>query len=351
MSPRPPRLSVCIPAYNRAGVLPELLDSIVSQDHPSFGIVICEDASPERERIAEVVRSYQARHPGLITYVENERNLGYDGNLRRLVERADGDYCVFMGNDDVLAPGALAAIGDALSRSENVGVLVRSYAMFDGTPDRITQEFRYFPDERFFPAGPDAIVTCYRRSVVISGMVLHRGAALRWATDRFDGTLLYQLHLVGNILVEMNGLYTPRILALYRIGATPDFGNSESERGHFTPREQTPESSVHFMAGMLDIARQVEADRGVPVFARIRSDIGNYSYTVLHVQARRPKRVFAGYAYRIARQGFWRSPMFHAYFLSLLLLGPERVDRLIAFIKRKIGHAPRIGRVYGGRPT
>lgn len=346
-----PRLSVCIPAYNRAAVLPELLDSILGQDPPPFEIVICEDGSPERPQIADVVRRYQAAHPGRIELFENERNLGYDGNLRRLVERASGDYCVFMGNDDLMAPGSLGHIGDAISRNENVGVVVRSYAMFDGSPDRITQEFRYFPDERFFPAGADSIVTCYRRSVVISGMVLHREAALRWATDRFDGTLLYQLHLVGNILVEMNGLFTPRILALYRIGATPDFGNSESERGHFTPREQTPESSVHFMAGMLDIARQLERDRGVAVYGRIRSDIGNYSYTVLSIQATRPKRVFVRYAWQLARMGFGRSPMFHAYFLSLLLLGPKRVDRLIGFIKLRLGHTPAIGSVYKGRST
>ena len=51
----PVRLSVCIPAYNRADRLPELLDSIVTQDYPHYDVVICEGASPERERIRAVV--------------------------------------------------------------------------------------------------------------------------------------------------------------------------------------------------------------------------------------------------------------------------------------------------------
>jgi len=57
-----PKLSVCIPAYNRPEVLKPLLDSILSQDFASYEIVICEDKSPKRKEIAEIVRSYQLKH-------------------------------------------------------------------------------------------------------------------------------------------------------------------------------------------------------------------------------------------------------------------------------------------------
>lgn len=345
------RLSVCIPAYNRAAVLGELLESIATQDYRSFEIVVCEDLSPQRAQIQGVVRQFQSRYPGLIRYFENESNLGYDGNLRRLIERANGEYCVFMGNDDLMCSGALAHIGAALSRHANVGVVVRSYASFDERPDRINQEFRYFPEERLFPAGAGSIATCYRRSVVISGMVIHREAAQRWATDRFDGTLLYQLYLVANILADMNAVFLPHILALYRNGATPDFGNSEAERGKFVPKEQTPESSLHFMRGMLDIAAHVESTRGVPIFKPILADLGNYSYPVLAIQAGRPATVFIRYAWHLAGLGLGRSVMFYLYFLALLLLGPRQCDRLIRYAKKHVGHTPAIGNIYTGRST
>ena len=167
-------ISVCIPAYNRASVLPALLDSLITQEYPHFEIVICEDQSPEREKIRETVVRYQAAYPGLIRFFENETNLGYDGNLRRLIERASGRYCLFMGNDDLLCPGALRVVASALERHPNVGVVLRSYAAFDESPEKIVQEFRYFPEETFFPAGEGTIATVFRRSVVISGMVVHR---------------------------------------------------------------------------------------------------------------------------------------------------------------------------------
>ena len=179
-----PLLSVCILAYNRANLLPPLLDSILTQDYRNFEIVICEDRSRQRTDIARIAGEYTSRHPGYIRYFENEQTLGYDGNLRRLVECATGDYCMFMGNDDLVCPGALGAIAQAVEAHANVGVVLRSYAAFDDDPAQIVQEFRYFDRELVFPAGADSIGTVFRRSVVISGMVVKRAPALAVATDR-----------------------------------------------------------------------------------------------------------------------------------------------------------------------
>jgi len=53
-----PLISVCIPAYNRAGVLLALLDSILKQDFDDFDIVIAEYCSPERQALAANGREY-----------------------------------------------------------------------------------------------------------------------------------------------------------------------------------------------------------------------------------------------------------------------------------------------------
>lgn len=346
-----PRITVCVPAYNRPEVLPALLESILCQDYNRFEIVISEDASPARAEIHAIVTRYAERYSGIIRYHENEKNLGYDGNLRQLVSLARGEYCLFMGNDDLLAPGALAAVAGAAERHPDVGVVLRSYATFEDTPDNLVQVFRYFDRELFFPAGPETIVTMFRRSVVISGLVVHRETAQRYATDRFDGSLLYQLYLVGNILADMNGVSLPDILALYRLGGVPDFGNSASEKGRFVPKQQTPESSLVFMRGMLDIARDIESKRGLLVFKGIFRDIGNYSYPILSIQARQPLGVFLKYCYGLARLGFWKNSMFYVYALALLVLGARGSDWIIGFIKRKLGRTPVLGRVYQGKAT
>lgn len=348
MNQNPIKISVCIPAYNRPEVLIPLLDSVLIQKGADFEIVICEDKSPQREQIREVVSAYSQKWPGMIHYYENEQNLGYDGNIRNLIEKASGDYCFFMGNDDLMYPDALANVATTLARHDNIGVVLRTYASFDDSPDNINQTFRYFQNEIFFPAGADTITTFYRRSVVISGVVMHRKEALKYSTDKFDGTLLYQLYLVANILVNLDGVFIPQILALYRNGGTPDFGNSEKEKGRFTPKVQTPESSLHFMRGMLEIAKWTEENRHIKIYKRIITDIGNYCYPILSIQAKQPFRVFINYASGFAAMGFWKNKFFYLYLISLLVLGSDRVDRIIQFIKRRMGHTPALGNVYRG---
>lgn len=349
MSQRP-LLTVCIPAYNRAALLGALLDSILAQNFDNYEVLVCEDGSPEREAISDVVRHFQRLHPDVIRYEENSTNLGYDGNLRRLVELAHGRYCVFMGNDDLLCEGSLARIAAVVNQNSDCGVVVRSYASFEADPKYPKQVFRYFPSELLLLAGAQAILIAYRRSVVISGMVIDRDAAQAVATNRFDGTLLYQLYLVGMILATHSVVFVPEVIALRRDGSPPDFGNSYVERGKFVPLDQTPESSVHFMRGMLAIAHYLESATSLKVFDAIRADIGNYAYPILSIQAKRSLPVFFAYGVSLARLGLWRYPLFHLYFITLLMIGPDRADRIINIIKLRLGYTPRLGALRrGGR--
>jgi abequosyltransferase len=338
-----PLITVCIPCYNRAAVLPALLESVLGQSFADYDVLIREDGSPERAAIAAVVHDYRQRHPGRITYIENDTNLGYDGNIRALVDAARGEYCLFMGNDDLMCEGALATVADILARHPGTGVVVRSYAAFDGTPDTLDQTFRYFPEERVFAPGANAVAVAFRRSVVIPGMVVRREDAQAVATDRFDGVLLYQLWLVGRIAAHRAVVFTPEILALYRNGGIPDFGNAEAERGKFVPAQHTPESSLHFMRGMVEIARAIEAAEGLPVTRPILADIAAYSYPILAIQAHRPLRVFLSYSTGLARLGLARSPLFFVYLAALLVLGSRRSSGLIRWVKTRLGHTPAMG--------
>jgi glycosyltransferase involved in cell wall biosynthesis len=344
-------ISVCIPSYNRASVLRELLESVLTQDFDRFEVVVCEDASPERGQIRQVVEDLPAAWRARVRYFENASNLGYDGNVRNVIDKAAGEYCLLMGNDDLMCPGALRTVARGLQAYPDVGVVLRTYASFDGTPTQINQVFRYFDRERIFEPGPPTIVTFFRRCVVLPGLVLHRGTALRYATDDFDGSLLYQLYLVGRILGEKSGLFLPQILTLYRNGGIPDFGNSAAEKGNFVPGIITPDASLHFMASMLRIAAAVEQRSGLTVYRPIVKDLANYSYPFIAIQVRQPWRVYLRYCWKLGRLGFGRYPLFYAYLLSLLFLGERRVEQIIRRIKKHLGHTPVLGDVYQGRPV
>jgi abequosyltransferase len=337
--------SICIPAYNRVRHLPGLLDSIFAQDYADFDVVICEDKSPEREQISSVARSYGDRYPGKVFYYENEENLGYDGNIRSLIDKATGQFCFFMGNDDLMCPGALSNVADLIDRHDNVGFVLKSYAWFDYVPENINQEVRYFNEERIWAAGSEAIRVCFRRSGVISGYIVDRDLAQAAATSNFDGTLYYQMHLTAQVLSTKCALFTPKVLILCRNGEPPEFGSSSKEKGKYVPGHYTPQARLNMISGVLAIIENLKNTRNIDLINDIKRDYANYFYVYIKDQLTLPFGKFIHLYRDFGRMGFRRYPMFHLYFFLAYLLGERNFDSITKKIRGYLGRSPQFGQV------
>lgn len=108
------RLSICIPTYNRADYLPELLDSIAAQTghRCEVEVVISDNASTDAT--PEVIERYRGRIASL-RYHRASENRGPDRNFLKVVELATGDWCWLMGSDDVIELGGIATVERALA--------------------------------------------------------------------------------------------------------------------------------------------------------------------------------------------------------------------------------------------
>jgi len=338
--------SVCIPAYNRAHHLRALLDSIFDQDFHDFEIIICEDSSRERDQIAAIIRQYQARYPEVLRYFENPENLGYDANIRNLVRKAEGRFCFFMGNDDIMSQGALKNVAGIICRHPNVGIILKSYAWFDETPEKVNQEIRWCKEEKEFPAGIPSIRFAFRRSGVIAGYIVHRDSANQAATERFDGTLYYQMHLTANVLVNKTAVCTPTVLVLCRGNGRPEFGNSEKEKGIYVPGRYTPQARLNMISGALSIVRDLQQTTDIDVVEDVIHDYANYFYPYIRDQLTLPLRDYYDLYRSYGRMGFARYPLFHLYFVLGYVLGEKRFDALTAVIRGRLGRSPRFGKLH-----
>jgi glycosyltransferase involved in cell wall biosynthesis len=342
-----PKLSICIPAYNRARYLSPLLDSVLSQNYQEIEIVISEDDSPEREQIAAVVGEYRQRGVDCIRYFSNKQTLGFDGNLRILFERATGDYCVMMGNDDLLCPGALHTIGTLLADHPEVAVAIRSYGWFYSDPTALDQVVHYFPDNRIFAPGESTAVTFFRRVGVLAGLVFRRSDAIAAASDRFDGSLYYQVYLAAELLLKGHGLYMAETIAICRENK-PDFGQSQSEKGKFQPGTYTSDARISMIQALLEIASFMDEKHHGNIRQRVLKDLGNYSYYFLAYQASSPLSDFWRYYRTLGAMGFNGNGLFHLYFAGLALLGRANCERLIKFLRTKLKSTPRLGNLEAG---
>jgi len=122
------KLSLCIPTLNRGHLISETLESIVGQVTPEVEVVIVDGGSTDNT--AEIVGRFQRRFP-FIRYcrpdVENERlnpqapsNGGFDIDCDRAVQKATGEYCWLFTDDDILKPGAIRVVLNAILRGYQV---------------------------------------------------------------------------------------------------------------------------------------------------------------------------------------------------------------------------------------
>lgn len=142
-------LSVCIPTCNRAAALDRLLACLHSQHKMLAGKVeFCISDNCSNDGTPDVVKKWTARMP--LRYNRNKSNLGYDRNVIAAIRLANGRYTWIMGDDDLVLPGSLSALADAveLAGKNGVGAVYVNFLVGKNPAGRLG-----FPSIRFFSAG------------------------------------------------------------------------------------------------------------------------------------------------------------------------------------------------------
>lgn len=336
-----PFLSICVPSYNRPVELSDLLTSIdcIPAD---VEVVICEDLAPKRADVRFVVKTFSASSAYTILYRENSINLGFDGNIRRLVECATGEYLVFMGDDDLFIPSALDQFISFLKNHRDKPYVLRSYITKHANGRM--EYFRYLPKSQVLLAGEETVAWLFKRSVSLSGFTISREKASQVATSDLDGTLLYQVYLMAQVCLQYDSIYCdiPFTHAVQSFrGDNPMFGNSQAEKCRYTPGSVSHDNSINFTKSFFEVTEYIDKQHSTKITGRVRIDLSKYSYPFLSIQRKRGIIPFLRYAKRLEHEvGFGCTAYFHIYKWSLVLFGESACDRLIGLIKKSLGHTP-----------
>lgn len=102
-APPPRAVDILIPVYNGYDFLAPCLDSVIKNTDLPFHIYLGNDKSPD-ERVLPLLQSYAQRHPGLITVLNHEQNLGFVKNCNRLITASQNDF-VLLNTDTEVPPG------------------------------------------------------------------------------------------------------------------------------------------------------------------------------------------------------------------------------------------------------
>ena len=127
-----PFVSICLLTYHRAHELPETIDSILSQTHSNFELIINDDRSPdETESICQNFERKDSR----VKYFKNHKNLRYAENQNAALRRASSEYVAILHDGDIYKPDLIEKWLNALNDDPEVGLVFNAYRAIrdDGT--------------------------------------------------------------------------------------------------------------------------------------------------------------------------------------------------------------------------
>lgn len=200
-----PRVSVIMAVRNCEETLAESLDSLLSQTHQNWDLVVCDDASWDGTRT--VLQEYQARLGNdRMTVLRNETNMKLAFSLNRCLEFASGDYIARMDGDDISRPSRLATQLRYLEENPGVDLVGTSMQRFNGHSLGAVIYPRYRrPSRSTMSTSPTAF---FHATLLARRHVFERvgGYTVSWRTERGqDLDLWYKFfaaELVGENLAE-----------------------------------------------------------------------------------------------------------------------------------------------------
>jgi glycosyltransferase involved in cell wall biosynthesis len=191
----PLSLTIAIPQYKHREYLEVVLQSIFNQKSTQFDILISDDCSPDDSN--KIIPALLETSGRPYRYYAQEKNLGYDRNVRFCLRAAPAPYVMLLGNDDALAnEHVVDRLVSGLRQISWPEVTVTNYRQWhdDSSPIK-----RVFTTE-LIGSGPSVALANFRMFSFVSGLIYSREAALAHETDRWDCSIYYQIYLACRIL-------------------------------------------------------------------------------------------------------------------------------------------------------
>ena len=155
-------ITIVLPVYGRPELLPEALNSVVSQSNPSWKLLIADDGSDEATKT--LLRQWiKNQNDSRIRWIRRPENLGLFANLNRSMKEIDSKWTLLLCSDDKLHPEAIETLLSRCKQWPNTGLVLSSFDSInhDGSPrrpenahhhDRVSTKTALIHPEKFVPA-------------------------------------------------------------------------------------------------------------------------------------------------------------------------------------------------------
>jgi teichuronic acid biosynthesis glycosyltransferase TuaG len=201
-----PLVSIIVPTYNRANIIGQTLDTVLSQTYPHWELLIVDDGSADSTDLVVAqykdsrIQFHRIDHCGVVGHV---RNYG--------MKRAAGEYFAFLDSDDLWRNDLLAFQLSLFSRFPEAGFVFSNGNEFGELAVRPPDQEELFAGNCFLP-----VILEHRFSLFVSSWMVRRDVfeTTGWIDESFriGGDIDFFLTMAHNY----KGIFTNERLVNHR---------------------------------------------------------------------------------------------------------------------------------------
>ena len=118
-------VDILLPAYNGSDYIEEQIDSILSQTHSNFKLIIWDDQS--QDKTVSLIEKYLDKDSRVVFINLQESNLGLVKSIERLLYISEAPFIMFSDQDDVWLPDKVEVfLNKAIEINQNNPILIHS---------------------------------------------------------------------------------------------------------------------------------------------------------------------------------------------------------------------------------
>lgn len=122
-----PLVTIGIPTFERPQLLARALGAVARQDYPNLQVLVADNATPGDET-RRVVDSFRQSIPAL-SYTRHSRNIGAYNNFMFLLGLAQGQYFMWLADDDEISPNYVSSLVDLLARDPSASTATGNWML------------------------------------------------------------------------------------------------------------------------------------------------------------------------------------------------------------------------------
>lgn len=334
-------LSVCITSYKRLKELERCLKSVDSKYYDKIEIIVSEDCSPQKHQIENIVNDFSKKSKYNVIFNSNEKNLGYDRNLKKLQTLSSGEYIFYLSDDDIIIENTLDKLIDLIEISHHKYNLIFSPFWYGPINDVRRKHNSSFE----INSGEMSAAKYIYDSILFSGLVFKKDSVFDLDADKFKNLNYFQVYMFLHVINRYGAYYFDEMMINSISDGENAYGQVESsktnskEKNNYLADRNSIFSNLQFNKGLFTVIKMFDKDNNTSIFEKFSKEYSLRSFGGLCRARRYGIKIYKKYWKEMHELDINYSIVVNIYYVFLFILGANLGERLFSIpriILRKI---------------